>query len=91
MDKKDIERIARDEVLKNFPEFSDVPPHIEEREIVISDTTYEKARLRPRRPRKVWVCVFRKYFKTEDGNTIEKVVRATIDKNGNILKITHSH
>jgi len=91
MDRRDIERIARDEIIKDFPEFADVPPHIEEREMVISDSTYEKARMRPRKPTKVWVAVFRKYFKTEDGQEIEKVIRATIDSKGKVIKITHSH
>ena len=91
MDRKDIEKIARDEVVKEFPEFSDVPPHIEERELFVSDATYQKARMKPRKSAKVWVAVFRKYFKTEDGHMIERVVRATIDNRGNVIKVTHSH
>ncbi len=91
MEKKKIEKIVRKIIKKDYPEFSDIVPYIEEKEISISENEFKKAKMKPVGKKSVWVAVFRKYFKSEDGTEIEKTIRATISKDGEIIKITESH
>ena len=39
---------------------------------------------------KISVLTFKKEFKTEDGAHISHVVKVTVDRSGNILKVTSS-
>lgn len=91
MEKKDIEKIIRNRIKKEYPEFSDIVPHIEEKEISISEGEFKKAKMKPVGKKNIWVAVFRKYFRSEDGIDIEKTLRATISEDGKIIKITESH
>ncbi len=90
MDKQKIEEIVRKKIKTEFKEFSDVAPHIEQRLLSISGGTAKKAGMKGPKKKRVWIAVFRKYFTTEDGTEIQKILRVTINGRGKILKITHS-
>ncbi len=91
MERKDIEKLVKNIIKKDYPDFIDVVPHIEEREIAIPEAEFKKAKMKPIGKKKVWVAIFRKYFKSDDGFEIQKTIRATISQDGKIIKITESH
>ena len=90
MDNESIRKIVISHIEKNFPEYKNIEPDIQEEVVRIEDATYAKAGMIPVPPKKIYVAVFKKEVIAEDGGKIKSVLRATIDEKGNIVKTTHS-
>uniref|UniRef100_A0A7C4YQR6 Uncharacterized protein n=1 Tax=candidate division WOR-3 bacterium TaxID=2052148 RepID=A0A7C4YQR6_UNCW3 len=91
MEKKEIEKIVKKKIMEDYPEFSDVKPSISEKILEISEGEFKKVKMKPVSPKKVWIAVFKKVFQRDDGSKMVKIVRATVSKDGEIIKITESH
>jgi hypothetical protein len=84
----------KQEIIKNFPEFENIEPEIETKEITPNIKTMAKLGLNVARTKvqkqKVHIATFGTQVKADDGSAIQKVVRATLDEQGNIIRISHS-
>ncbi len=90
MDKESIREIVISHIEQNFPEYKGIEPDIQEEVVRIEDTSFAKAGMIPIPPKKVYVAVFKREVIAEDGGRIKTVLRTTLDKEGKIIKTTHS-
>ena len=81
-------------IVMQFPEFKNVEPNIETKEIAPPLKTISKLGLSTKRvsdrKQKVHIATFGTQLKAEDGSVNPIIVRATLDEDGNILRISHS-
>ena len=84
----------KQEIIKSFPEFENVEPEIETKEITPNIKTMAKLGLNVARTKvqkqQIHIATFGTQVKADDGSAIQKVVRATLDEQGNIIRISHS-
>jgi len=81
-------------ITKQFPELKNIEPKIETKEIKPDVNTASKLGIdmkrTPVRKQQVHVATFGAQIKASDGSTVKRVVRATLDEDGNIIRISHS-
>lgn len=81
-------------ITKQFPELKDIEPKIETREIKPDVNTAAKLGINMKRApvqkQQVHIATFGTHVKVNDGSTIKRVIRATLDEDGNIIRISHS-
>ncbi|NIP31799.1 MAG: hypothetical protein GTO02_20010 [Candidatus Dadabacteria bacterium] len=81
-------------IAQQFPEMKNVEPIIEAKEIIPHVQTAAKLGINMKRTavrrQQVHIATFGTQIKAEDGSTIQKVIRATLDEDGNIIRISHS-
>ncbi|RKZ24333.1 hypothetical protein DRQ20_07205 [bacterium] len=77
-------------IVEQFPEFEGVEPEIREEEVSHPSSLFAKAGMLPVPPRKIKTYTFRKKITLPDGTEHEKILRATVDDEGEIKKITVS-
>ncbi len=84
----------KQEIIKKFPEFENIEPEIETKEITHPIKTMAKLGITAGRTQiqkqQVHIATFGTQVKADDGTSIQKVVRATLDEKGNIIRISHS-
>jgi len=90
MDKEGIKKIVVSHIERNFPEYKGIEPEIQEEMVKIEDTTFAKAEMIPLPPKKVYVAVIKKEMVAENRGKIKSVIRITLDREGKIIKTTHS-
>lgn len=77
-----------------FPEFQNIEPKIETKEIAPKVNAMAKLGINMKRTpiqkQQVHIATFGTQVKTDDGSTVQKVIRATLDENGDIIRISHS-
>jgi hypothetical protein len=86
-----LKKIVKEHIKKESPEFKDVEPTIQEKELSIPREVERKLGLvHPKKlPRKVKVFTFKKIVTTEDGAKIPIVSKVTVDaETGEIIKST---
>lgn len=81
-------RVAKAEIYRRFPEMDGIEPSLEERAVPARNMPGE-AESEPA-AEKVYVLTFRKEVVAQDGTTLTQVVRATVDGEGNIVKVVAS-
>ena len=81
-------------IAKQFPEFKDIEPDIKTTEITPHVNAMAKLGIDTKRTsirkQQVHIAIFGTQIKADDGSTTQKVVRATLDEDGNIIRISHS-
>ena len=90
MDKDKVKEIVVEHIKKHYPEYADIEPEVEEEVVEIEEGTFMKAGMMPVPPKKLYIAVFKKEIKTEDGGKIKSILRTTLDEDGKIIKISHS-
>lgn len=81
-------------ITKQFPDLKDIEPKIETKEIVPKVSIMAKLGINmkrtPVRKQQVHIATFGTQVNTDTGAPVQKVVRATLDADGNIIRISHS-
>jgi len=81
-------------IAKQFPEFKNIEPDIKTTEIAPHVNAMAKLGIATKRTavrkQQVHIATFGARVKADDGSTTQKVVRATLDEDGNIIRISHS-
>jgi hypothetical protein len=89
----DMVKKAKRQIVKQFPEFSDVEPEIVTREVQAQRALAEKlgVPLSDLRAQTVHTLVFRKRITADDGTEWMQSVRATLDEEGKVAHLTTRH
>jgi len=90
MDKKQIRKIATNAISKRYPEMVGVEPDIEMMDTRIGASTFAKVGISSKAGKKIWVTTFRKDVITEEGLSLNRIARVTIDESGKVIKISES-
>ncbi|MFX0139376.1 MAG: hypothetical protein ACFFDN_37395 [Candidatus Hodarchaeota archaeon] len=81
-------------ITKQFPEFKNIEPDIKTTEITPNVNAMAKlgidTKRTPVQKQQVHIATFGTQVKADDGSTTQKIVRATLDEQGNIIRISHS-
>ncbi len=90
MDRKQIREIATGAISKHYPEMSGIEPDIEMMDTGIGTSTFAKVGIPPKVGKKIWVATFQKEEITEEGLSINRITRVTLDESGKVIKISES-
>ncbi len=88
LSKKIVENVKK-EIIKKFPEMAQVEPTCVSKTKKVSPELLSKLKVSfPKAVvgEEVFVLSFRKMFSTTDGFKITKIVKATVDRHGKLLK-----
>lgn len=89
--KKTVVAKVKQSVIKQFPEFKTIKPLISTVHITPQTSIFKKLALGvPRRPVRVYRMNFTKKVKAEDNVILTRILSATFNEQGHILKITES-
>lgn len=90
MDKKQIEKIARDKAREHFPEMEEASLEVKKVDTGTERTSFKKAGIKETPGKKIWIATLQQEITTEEGLPIKKVARITVDDDGNVLKVSES-
>lgn len=93
MNAKDVTRLLPNLVAKiseNYPEVHGASPSVEEKQLSVSAEAMKKLNISSVPSQKQFIVTFRKEITTEDGTPLQKVVRATLDEQGEVIRVTES-
>lgn len=93
MTAEDITRLLPDlveKISKSYPDVKGASSSVEEKQSGISLEALRKLNIPRVRPAKQFIVTFQKQIAAEDGTPLHKVVRATLNDSGELIRVTES-